>query len=341
LSLIPHPLITQNLEVLMSAATDRSTRRRFLGWAGAGAAASLAAGFGDAAETSAVAPATAGKPTAYRFSLGVVSYTFKDFSLEKALAMTNRVGLKHICLKSFHLPLESKPEEIAHVAKQVKQAGLDLYGGGVIYMQSPAEVQQAFDYAKAAGMGVIVAAPLAELLPLVDEKVRAYDIRLAIHNHGPGDKLFPTPESAYRKIEKLDPRVGLCMDIGHTVRAGVDPVRDAQRFADRLLDVHLKDVSAASPAGQTVEIGRGVIRIPQFLRALIETGYSGKLGFEFEKDSKDPLPGLAESVGYTNGVLAVISPSPSGRGRSEGTGMDELFSASPHPNPLPEGEGTR
>ncbi len=297
----------------MSAATHRPTRRGFLGWAGAGAA-SLAAGFAHAADAPAEAPASAGKP-APRFSLGVVSYTFKDFSLEKALAMTKRVGLKHICLKSFHLPLESKPEEIARVAERVKQAGLDLYGGGVIYLQNPAEVQQAFEYAKAAGMGVIVAAPLAELLPLVDEKVRAYDIRLAIHNHGPGDKLFPTPESAYRKIEKLDPRVGLCMDIGHTVRAGVDPVRDARRFADRLLDVHLKDVSAASPAGQTVEIGRGVIPIPQFLRALIETGYAGKLGFEFEKDSKDPLPGLAESVGYTKGVLAVVSPSPSGRGQ--------------------------
>jgi len=103
------------------------------------------------------------------------------------------------------------------------------------------------------------------------------------------------------------------MDIGHTVRIGADPVRDARRFADRLLDVHFKDVSAASPKGQTVEIGRGVIPIPQFLQTLIEIGYSGKLGIEFEKDSKDPLPGLAESVGYGKGVLAVISPSPSGR----------------------------
>ena len=225
----------------MSAAADRSTRRRFLGWAGAGAA-SLAAGLAHAAETPAVAPAAAGKPVAHRFALGVVSYTFKDFPLEKALAMTNRVGLKHICLKSMHLPLDSTPEAIARVVQQVKAAGLDLYGGGVINMHTPAEVNQAFDYAKAAGMGLIVAMPTAELLPLLDEKVRAYDIRVAIHNHGPGDKNFPTPESAYRKIEKLDPRVGLCMDIGHTVRIGADPVRAAKRFADRLLDVHLKDV---------------------------------------------------------------------------------------------------
>jgi sugar phosphate isomerase/epimerase len=296
----------------MSGAPHRPNRRCFLGLAGAGAA-SLVAGFARAADTPAESPDAAGKP-APRFSLGVVSYTFKDFSLEKALAMTHRVGLQHICLKSFHLPLDSKPEEIARVAKRVQQAGLDLYGGGVIYLRSPAEVQQAFEYAKAAGMGLIVAAPLAELLPLLDEKVRAYDIRLAIHNHGPGDKLFPTPESAYQKIQKLDPRIGLCMDIGHTVRAGADPVRDARRFADRLLDVHLKDVSAASAAGQTVEIGRGVIPIPRFVETLIETGYRGKLGFEFEKDSQDPLPGLAESVGYTKGVLAVVAPVSAGRG---------------------------
>jgi sugar phosphate isomerase/epimerase len=282
------------------------SRRRFLQWAGAGAAVSLAAGGGSFAEDSAPAKSKPTGRAAVPFQLGLASYTFNAFSLEQALAMTVRVGLKHICLKSMHLPLESKPEQIARAAAKVKAAGLDLYGCGVVNMGNAAQVEQAFEYAKTAGMRTIVGVPLPDVLPLVNDKVRKYDIRVAIHNHGPGDKVYPRPEDAYEKIKTLDPRIGLCIDIGHTVRIGGDPIRAAEQFADRLLDVHIKDVSAASPAGRTVEAGRGVIDLPAFLRTLVKIGYAGVVSFEFEKDSKDPLPGLAESVGYVKGVLAVI-----------------------------------
>jgi sugar phosphate isomerase/epimerase len=145
-----------------------------------------------------------------------------------------------------------------------------------------------------------------DVLPLVNEKVKQFQIAVAIHNHGPGDKVYPTPESIYKKVEKLDPRIGLCIDIGHTLRIGADPVADAERFADRLLDLHIKDVSAAAPEGQTVEIGRGVIDIPALLRTLIKVKYSRVASFEHEKDENDPLAGLAESVGYIRGALAAI-----------------------------------
>ena len=284
-----------------------ATRRRFLQLAGAGAAASLAAGSVFAQGTAAQdQPRPAAAAKAKSLSLGLASYTFKDFPLDQTLAMTARVGLKYVCLKSFHLALNATPEQIAQAVAKVKAAGLDLYGGGVIYMAKPAEVEQAFAYAKAAGMKTIVGVPHPDVLPLVNQKVQQDDICVAIHNHGPGDKLYPTSEVAYERIKTLDRRIGLCMDIGHTLRAGADPVRDARRFADRLLDIHIKDVTAATPAGKTVEIGRGVIDIPGFLRALLETGFSGVCSFEFEKDPKDPLAGLAESVGYVRGVLAAL-----------------------------------
>ena len=173
-------------------------------------------------------------------------------------------------------------------------------------MTNETEIEQAFNYARTAKMRIIIGVPNPELLGLVNQKVKEYDIILAIHNHGPDDKLYPTPESGYEKIKNLDARIGLCIDIGHTMRSGVDPADAAIKFADRLLDVHIKDVTARSKEGQTVEIGRGVIDIPKFIRALVKINYKETVAFEYEKDGKDPLPGLAESVGYLRGILAVI-----------------------------------
>jgi sugar phosphate isomerase/epimerase len=155
-------------------------------------------------------------------------------------------------------------------------------------------------------MGTIVAAPVAEMLPLIDKKVKEFDIRVAIHNHGPGDKHFPTPQSVYEKIKTLDRRIGLCMDIGHTLRIGACPIADAERYADRLYDVHIKDVTAAKPEGFGIQAGRGVIDIPKFLRTLKKIGYKDVVSFEYEQEADDPMPGLAESVGYTRGVMATM-----------------------------------
>ncbi len=283
----------------------KQTRREFLAAAGGAAALGAVAGQGGT-ESAAAAERAGGKKPQYSFQLGLASYTTRKFSLDETLAMAKRVGLDWICLKSFHLPLDASEEEIGKAAETVKAAGLVLYGGGVIPMRNEDQVNQAFSYAKAAGMTTIVGVPLPEVLPLVNEKVKQYDIAVAIHNHGPGDRVYPVPEVIMQRIQGLDPRIGLCMDIGHTLRAGACPVRDAQRFAERLLDVHIKDVTAPSAQGKTVEIGRGVIDIPAFLRTLLKTNYSRVVSFEYEKDPGDPLPGLAESVGYVRGVLAAI-----------------------------------
>ncbi len=243
---------------------------------------------------------------ANKLKLGMASYTFRKFSLEETLTMTKRLGLEYIALKSFHLPLESTADQIASAVEKVKKARLDLYGGGVIYMNTEDEVNHAFDYAKAAGMKVIIGVPKPELLGLVNEKVAEYDIKVAIHNHGPEDKVYPTPESAYEKLKELDKRIGLCLDVGHAQRAGIDPSEAARQYADRLLDLHIKDVTAATAEGTTVEMGRGVIDIPKLVRTLLDIKYTGIASFEFEKDEQDPLPGVAESVGYVRGVLATI-----------------------------------
>jgi len=279
------------------------SRRQFIKVASIGAAVSLTGASSALGQVRGSAPRQAAKQ---RFKLGLASYTLRKFNLDDTLAMTKRVGLKYICFKSMHLPLDSTPAQIRSVVAKVKEAGLILYGGGVIYMRNKEQVNQAFDYAKAAGMKVIVGAPTPELLPLVDEKVKEYDIKVAIHNHGPGDKVYPTPASVYERVKDLDKRIGLCNDIGHTTRIGSDLAVSIEKFADRLLDVHIKDVSEATAKGHSVEIGRGVIDIPKFLKTLIKIQYSGVVSFEYEKDADDPLAGLAESVGYVRGVMAAI-----------------------------------
>ena len=282
------------------------SRRKLLKAATMGTAAVVA---GCSSPTARAPSGSAPAPTRTpRFELGLASYTLRKFDLDKTLQMTKKVGLKHIAFKDFHLPLDSSPERIQETVAKVKEAGLDLYGGGVIYMGNETQVNRAFDYARATGMRVIIGVPQKpELLPLLDKKVKEYNIKVAIHNHGPGDKLFPVPASIYEKIKDLDPRIGLCNDIGHTIRAGVDPAASLAEFADRLHDVHIKDVSAASAKGSAVEVGRGVIDIPQVLRTLLEIDYAGIVSFEYEKDENDPIAGLAESVGYVRGVLRVLS----------------------------------
>jgi sugar phosphate isomerase/epimerase len=282
--------------------TEKLNRREICKLAGAGLALPILGGAGSAA----------GHTDAKRggvhphFQLGLASYTLRKFDLDQTLAMSQRVGLENIAFKSMHLPLDSTPDQIRAVVAKVKAAGLNLYGAGVIYMKDEDQVHQAFDYARAADMTVIIGVPNYDLLPLVDKKVKETNIKVAIHNHGPGDKVYPTPASIIEKVEDLDPRIGLCVDIGHTQRIGEDPSTDAERFKDRLHDVHIKDVSAALPSGSTVEVGRGVIDIPRFLATLIKIDYQGMVSFEYEKDADDPLAGLAESVGYVRGVLATL-----------------------------------
>jgi sugar phosphate isomerase/epimerase len=289
--------------------TPNHNRREFLQIAAAGAAAlaaspAFAARRGKARNQPPAVAAAEGRKLP--FELGLASYTCRKFDLAQTLVMTKRVGLTHIALKDIHLAMNSTPAQIQAAAAQVKAAGLDLYGGGVIYMSSEAQVNQAFDYAKAAGMRVIIGVPSPDLLPLVDKKVKEYDIKVAIHNHGPGDKTYPLPDTVYEKIKDLDKRIGLCNDIGHTARSGVDPAASLEQFADRLLDVHMKDENAATAAGSPTEVGRGVIDIPSVIRALVKINYTGLVSFEYEKSENDPLPGLAESVGYVRGVMAAV-----------------------------------
>jgi inosose dehydratase len=240
------------------------------------------------------------------FELGMASYTFRSFTLDQAIEMTKRLDLRKITLKETHLPLKSTELEIQVAIDKLKSAGVELASCGVVYMRTEEEVHAAFSYAKATGIKMMVGVPYPQLLELAEQKVKETGISLAIHNHGPSDRPYPAPGDVYSVVKNMDRRMGLCFDITHTQRLGLNPCDELERCFDRVYDIHMKDVSSADAKGTTVEIGRGVIDIPKFLKALVKLKYSKTVNFEHESNQEDPLPSVAQSVGYVRGVLATL-----------------------------------
>jgi sugar phosphate isomerase/epimerase len=242
------------------------------------------------------------------FKAGVASYTLRKFPLEGAIRSIQHVGLRYVSIKDFHLPLKSTREERRSVAARFKEAGITPLSCGNITMENDgANVRRAFEYARDVGVPTIVCSPHPDSMAILDAMVKEFDIRLAIHNHGPEDKRFPSPYDVWKAVERYDRRIGLCIDVGHTARAKVDPAEAIRRCRERLYDLHIKDIDSTAPDGKTVEGGRGVLDLGSILRALLQVGYSHLLSFEYEKDEDDPLPGLAETVGYTKGLLAGLA----------------------------------
>lgn len=239
-------------------------------------------------------------------ALGIAGYTFLHVPLDGAIAMMKRVGVSNLSIKDFYLPLDSTPDTIHAVNGKFRDAGIRIYAAGVIYMKTAAEVDRAFGYAQVLGVDLIVAAPNPELLPNVEQKVKATGIRVAIHNHGPEDKLYPSPVNVYEHIKGLDDRIGLCLDIGHAARAGADIVKVVNDYGPRIFDLHIKDLREISRQAQPIELGRGVLDIPGLLRALVRIRYSGVCSIEHEMDMNDPMPGVAESAGFFRGVVKTL-----------------------------------
>lgn len=238
------------------------------------------------------------------FKVGIAGYTFVKFKLEPSLEMTQRVDAKYLCIKDFHLPMDSNAKQIEEFMAKLKAKNITAYGVGPIYMASEKEIDQAFDYAKRVGVKLIVGIPEHNLLPYVDEKVKEYDVQYAIHNHGIKDKRYPSVESIYFKIKNLDTRIGICHDIGYSAEIGLDPADVTLKYGHRIYEMHIKDMTIASPTGIDCVIGRGVVNFPALIKALRKTKYSGKCSIEMA--SADPLPVIAESLGYFKGVMRAV-----------------------------------
>jgi len=239
--------------------------------------------------------------------LGLASYTFRNFSRAQMIGFVKQVNVFALNAKDVkgHLPMDSKEEAAALV--DYAAAGIKLHAAGTIYFakDEDADIRSKFEYCKRAGIGVIVAGdPTPETLPRIENFVKEYDIRIAIHNHGPEDKLWHSPLDVLKAVKGMDPRVGCCIDVGHTVRAGTDVVQAIHEAGPRLFNVHMKDLTNFESKESQVAVGEGIMPVRKMFEALIATRYKGFVDLEYEIHPDDPMPGVIASFAYMRGVLA-------------------------------------
>ena len=238
-----------------------------------------------------------------RLKLGVASYSLRKFSRPDAISMLKQLGVRYVSVKEVHLPYSDASEALSRGRKEFDDAGLEIISGGVVvtYKETDSVLFASHDYAKICRVPMLIMMPAVRQLPLIEKLVQEYDIRIAIHNHGPEDKNFPTPDSAHKAIRALDRRIGLCIDVGHTARTGTDVIASIEHCADRMADMHIKDLR--DTGGHTdCEVGRGVLPIPAILKLLLKLNFQGNVALEYEADADRPLAGIRASLAYMRGV---------------------------------------
>jgi sugar phosphate isomerase/epimerase len=247
----------------------------------------------------------AGAPSPVR--LGLASYTFRNFTRAQMIAYMKQLNVTGLNTKDVkdHLPMD--PAEEAKALADYSAAGIELHAAGAIYFPKDEDddIRSKFEYCKRAGISVIVAGdPAPDTLPRIEKFVKEYDIRIAIHNHGPEDKLWPSPLDVLKAVRNLDPRIGCCIDVGHAARAGADVVQAIHTVGPRLFNVHMKDLTSFASKESQVAVGEGIMPVRGIFDALIKTKYKGWVDLEYEIHGDDPMPGVIASFSYMRGVLA-------------------------------------
>jgi sugar phosphate isomerase/epimerase len=241
--------------------------------------------------------------------LGLASYTFRNFSRVQLIGFMKQLNVFALNAKDVkdHLPIDPQGESAA--LADYAAAGIKLHAAGAIYFpkDEDADIRSKFEYCKRAGVSVIVAGdPAPETLPRIEKFVKEYNIRIAIHNHGPEDKLWRSPLDVLKAVKDMDPRIGCCIDVGHTVRAGTDVVQAIHEAGPRLFNVHMKDLTNFDNKESQVAVGDGIMPVRKMFEALIATKYKGFIDLEYEIHPEDPMPGVIASFAYMRGVLAGI-----------------------------------
>jgi inosose dehydratase len=237
------------------------------------------------------------------FHLGVQSYTFRSFGWKDALKRTKQVGLEYWEAYPGHLPVATDQKVLDEYRSELKSAGVTLMAYGVMGFTDNAEHNRLyFQFAKQMGIGTISADPAPESLAQLSELVEEFGINIAIHNHGPGAR-YDKVEDVQKAMEGRHERIGACVDTGHYLRSGVDPVGAIKTFGKRVYGVHLKDFVDKNTEAIT---GDGKLDIEGVLRALMANDYEGILAIEYEMNPEKVVPDLEKCLANTKAAIAKV-----------------------------------
>ncbi len=267
------------------------SRRQF--WGAAGAMAGGLAAWGHRASLLCAAD----KPDE-RFGgwpLGIQSYSLRTSSYDTAMEIIHQdLGLQFVELSNVHLPDDAKDEQIQKALDKARSLSIKINGYGVRGFTKDHEAnRRLFELAKRLGIRTLSADPTEDAFDSLDKLVVEYDVRIAIHNHGPGRR-YDKVSDVLNAIKGHHPYIGACADLGHYIRAGEDPVRVVNLLAGRLYGLHLKDYDQPKANAQGVILGRGQLDLAGVFRALkkVEFPKSGCLSVEYEEHADDPVEDL-------------------------------------------------
>lgn len=266
------------------------SRRTFVG-AMAGSAGTLALGFGRKA-----AAAEAGKYGP--FQIGMQSYTLRTFPVDKALDTMQALGIETVEFFDAHYPSNSSDEQISAMNQKLADHKLKVLSHGVHGFSKDHEAnKRLFDFAKRAGIRNLTADPSEDSFDSLDKLVAEYDIRIAIHNHGPGAR-YDKVDSVLNAIKNRHPNIGACADLGHYIRSAEDPVRVINLLTGRLYGIHLKDFDAPRGDAKGCILGKGLLDIADVFQALKKAGLPNDacLSLEYEESPNDPTEDLKQCL---------------------------------------------
>ncbi|HEY2413334.1 MAG TPA: sugar phosphate isomerase/epimerase family protein [Pirellulaceae bacterium] len=279
----------------------QSSRRQFLTNCSAACLASLAASKFSLA---------ANEPDPWGgFPVGVQTISLRKYPLPEVFRHLQGMGVRYVEFSaSAHLPATASDEKIIQARQLAEQAGLRISAQGVNRFSSDhAANRRVFEFAKKLGIRIITANPQpdADTFASLEKLVAEYDLRIAIHNHGPGS-LYDKLTDVTKVLKDRDPRIGACVDCGHFIASGEDPLKCLRALSDRLYGVHLKDQSEFGSKSPGVILGKGHLDLVSLFKTLREIKFppDRALSLEYEANPDNPLDDLKACLAATKDAIA-------------------------------------
>ena len=238
--------------------------------------------------------------------LGLQTWTANKMTFDQVVDFAVAHHITQLQFIGAHFDPRASKEETLRKKAILDAKGLTCYTFGVNgTSMNKEENRKLFEFAKLIGAKLIVVEPknMAEWDNL-EELVKEYDIKLAIHNHGTGSA-YGNPETVKGVLAKRDKRIGVCLDVGWVTAAGFDAAKIFREYGDRVYDIHFKDKKVEKSADGKdvvldVELGTGQANYQGLFAELKKSNWSGVMAIETDNKSfqTDPNKMVADGQNF-------------------------------------------